>query len=495
MPAHHMRQIREYVRLRQIPAVPGVAAPIGPGPRVAVDDAFGVGEGAWVAVPEPGAADGPFPFPFQGFRRLGGLWGVGGGGRAALVGMVGEEGVELVGAAEAGAHDEGVVVVVGGGMSTNEHLDGPSEERKGLVGELAKALNNEPVLPAFWACAHVCDLERLRWLVANAQKAPYFVAAFADQCFRLALAWRQSPADDQKSQVSDSGSSDGGRPRKRLKRAGGPRALAEERDRERCVFTKAAPYQVAHIYPNCLIESSNTRRISHFWNVLQAFWTQDKINSWRSLIFRDPENPLKPFDACFNLICMNNTMHTLWGDGHFAIRPLNYNDDKTKLEAEIHWLPRYNHGPLDSIPLDTPTLSSRGLQNSSYRNGVQTVPIHIDGQSITSGHKVVFETTDPKRLPLPSRELLEMQWALNRVLSMSAAVEYQGYDEDDDDDDMLVGEAAPSQGPVERHSESSSDEQENSFLTSLDPSPIKTTTAVDTSEQSEVEAGGATAGL
>ncbi|KAL2364922.1 hypothetical protein RJZ56_002184 [Blastomyces dermatitidis] len=115
MPAHHMRQIREYVRLRQIPAVPGVAAPIGPGPRVAVDDAFGVGEGAWVAVPEPGAADGPFPFPFQGLLRLGGLWGVGGGGAAALVGMVGEEGVELVGAAEAGAHDEGVVVVVGGG--------------------------------------------------------------------------------------------------------------------------------------------------------------------------------------------------------------------------------------------------------------------------------------------------------------------------------------------------------------------------------------------
>lgn len=392
-------------------------------------------------------------------------------------------------------------------MSTNEHLDGPCEERKRLLDELAKALNNEPVLPAFWACAHVCDLERLEWLVENAQKAPYFVAAFADQCFKLALAWRQSPTDNQRSQVSDSGSgsSEGGRPRKRPRRAAG---LAQERDGERCVFTKAAPYQVAHIYPNCFIESPNTRRIPHFWKVLEAFWTQEKINSWRLLRFHDSENPLKPFDACFNLICMNNAMQALWRDGRFAIRPLTYNDNKTKLEAEIHWLPRYNHGPLDTISLDTPTLSSRDLQNSSYRNGVPTVPIHIDGQSITSGHKVVFETTDPKQLPLPSRELLEMQWVLNRVLSMSAAAEYQGYDEDEDDDDdnMPVRETTRSvedwlgsngfqQGPAESDSKSSSDEQGNSFLMSLDPSPIRTTTAVGTIEQSEVEAGGATGGL
>ncbi|OJD15615.1 hypothetical protein AJ78_04135 [Emergomyces pasteurianus Ep9510] len=392
-------------------------------------------------------------------------------------------------------------------MSTNEHLDGPCEERKRLVDELAKALNYEPVLPAFWACVHVCDLERLRWLVENAQKAPYFVAAFADQCLRLALAWRQSPTDYPTPRASLSGSSDEWRPSKRLKRAAGPKALAEERDGERCVFTKKWPYEVAHIYPHCLIESPNTRRIPHFWKVLVAFWTEDKINSWRSMIFRDPENSLTPCDACFNLICMNDAIHSLWGDGHFAIRPLNYNDDKTKLEAEIHWLPKYNHGPLDIIPLETPTLSSRGLQNSFHRNGIQTVPIQIDGQSITSGHKVVFETTDPERLPLPSRELLEMQWALNRVLSMSAAAEYQGYDEDDDDDDdddgMLVGEAPRSvmawlgstdfqQGPAEPHSENSSDEQESSCPTSLDPSPIKTTTVVDTSEQSEAEAGGAT---
>ncbi|PGH04052.1 hypothetical protein GX51_03722 [Blastomyces parvus] len=168
---------------------------------------------------------------------------------------------------------------------------------------------------------------------------------------------------------------------------------------------------------------------------------------------------------------------------HIAIRPLNYDDDKTKLEAEIHWLPRYNHGPLDTIPLDTPTLSSRDLQNSSSRNGVPTIPIRIDGH----------------------RELLEMQWALNRVLSMSAAAEYQGDNEDDDDDDMPVGEAARSvgdwlgsndflQGTAEPDSENSSDEQENSFFTSFDPSH-QTTTAVDTGEQSEVEARGATAQL
>jgi len=62
-----------------------------------------------------------------------------------------------------------------------------------------------------------------------------------------------------------------------------------------------------------------------------------------------------------------------------------------------------------------------------------------------SGARFTFTTTDPDERPLPSKHLLEMQWALQRVTAMAAAEEqfYEGsYDDSMSDGNMnMVNDA------------------------------------------------------
>jgi hypothetical protein len=44
-----------------------------------------------------------------------------------------------------------------------------------------------------------------------------------------------------------------------------------------------------------------------------------------------------------------------------------------------------------------------------------------------------FTTKDPQNLPLPSLELLEMQWVLQRLVGMCGAAEWPSLDLDNDD--------------------------------------------------------------
>jgi hypothetical protein len=52
---------------------------------------------------------------------------------------------------------------------------------------------------------------------------------------------------------------------------------------------------------------------------------------------------------------------------------------------------------------------------------------------IHSGDTFTFTTKDPKKLPLPSLELLEMQWVLQRLVGMSGAAGWPSLDMFDDD--------------------------------------------------------------
>jgi hypothetical protein len=61
-----------------------------------------------------------------------------------------------------------------------------------------------------------------------------------------------------------------------------------------------------------------------------------------------------------------------------------------------------------------------------------------DGSSlrrIYSGETFTFTTKDPKNLPLPSMELLEMQWLLQRLVAMSGAAGWPIFDDTVGDDD------------------------------------------------------------
>jgi len=61
--------------------------------------------------------------------------------------------------------------------------------------------------------------------------------------------------------------------------------------------------------------------------------------------------------------------------------------------------------------------------------------IEDDGSTprIRSGEILTLTTKDPDELPLPSVELLEMQWFLQRLVGMSGAARWPTLDLDDDD--------------------------------------------------------------
>jgi hypothetical protein len=52
---------------------------------------------------------------------------------------------------------------------------------------------------------------------------------------------------------------------------------------------------------------------------------------------------------------------------------------------------------------------------------------------IRSGETFTFTTKDPQNLPLPSLELLEMQWVLQRLVGMCGAAGWPILNLDDDD--------------------------------------------------------------
>ena len=210
---------------------------------------------------------------------------------------------------------------------------------------------------------------------------------------------------------------------------------AKKRDNETCVITSIPPIEICHIYPRSLLSESRTGHLRNaippFWSLLRMFFNKEHIDLWHREIFRDPGNPDRGVERCENLICLTPQLHRYWGMGKCAFRPLRESFDRTELELEFHWLPKHSHGPLDNVPLDQQQLSTEGLRDSG--GSIQTTS---DFSPLCSGHTFTLRTEDPVCLPLPSFALLQMQWKLNQIVSLSAAAEDAEWEEETDDGDV-----------------------------------------------------------
>ena len=101
------------------------------------------------------------------------------------------------------------------------------------------------------------------------------------------------------------------------------------------------------------------------------------------------------------------------------------------------WQVPNKYQPESRIDLLTEPASSEGLDRGgghwlNYDDGGSSAPFIHSGQVFT------FKTTDPEKLPLPSMELLEMQWYLQRLVAMSGAADWPSLVWDDDDDDNII---------------------------------------------------------
>ncbi|CAI7593380.1 unnamed protein product [Penicillium manginii] len=172
------------------------------------------------------------------------------------------------------------------------------------------------------------------------------------------------------------------------------------------------------------------------WAWLEYFWGKTKVAEWRSAILGKGES--LDTEKVENLFCLAESIHRYWDYSICAFRPISINNEKTSMHIAFHWLPlrekltsqRNDFLPIDKHPYpDNPT----GFTETPGEN---IFVFHmITKQVVPSGYIFQIKTDDPKKRPLPSFALLEMQWHLSRIVAMQGAGES---DESDDDDDIVT---------------------------------------------------------
>lgn len=175
----------------------------------------------------------------------------------------------------------------------------------------------------------------------------------------------------------------------------------------------------------------------------------------------------------------------MWNDGFLAFRPLGYHDEMRKLDIQVFWQPNQGHRLNDRIPITKKAISSGGLALTSRFDGVLTRRIAVgdEAEFVKSGHIFTLRTHDPIDHPLPSKELLEMQWYLNRVVSLSGAAGTAEFEVDSDD---IPGSTAGSKGfQVQQWVDSFSDAYSSPNMPSRPPAPFPATSSTEGNSESE----------
>jgi hypothetical protein len=192
-----------------------------------------------------------------------------------------------------------------------------------------------------------------------------------------------------------------------------------------------------------------------FWAHLKNFWSREKVATWEAELF--------PAGICefgvervYNLITLSRTAHDLWGRGAFALKPISESDDKMTLEVQFFWQKKQTDTQQTMSLLTTPS-STEGLDQNigAFGSAARLVQLPRNGindiRSIQSGDLFKLQTDDPETKPLPSFQLLELQWFLQRIQGMAGAADinwspYSDFSSDDEEEipDLLLDEVRES---------------------------------------------------
>jgi hypothetical protein len=214
-----------------------------------------------------------------------------------------------------------------------------------------------------------------------------------------------------------------------------------------CVLTGSDIVEVAHIYPFSQLRypEEDTFGARHiFWDHLKDFWPEEKVATWVAQLF--PRGLCGIGDERVdNRITLSSFAHDLWNGGAFALKPVSMSDDKTALTVQFFWQKRQaNTKPAMSL-LTTP-YSTRGLEhNTATGAGINRLHDERRREEIKSGDVFELKTDDTAAKPLPSFQLLELQWFLTRVVGMAGAAFPEDldseYDSAENVPDLTFGEA------------------------------------------------------
>ncbi|OCK95594.1 uncharacterized protein K441DRAFT_555677 [Cenococcum geophilum 1.58] len=323
---------------------------------------------------------------------------------------------------------------------SDEDYNIPTSERTELLTNLKSLLEVDLVSPTFWACCQLSDIKILKGLVDTAKINPSFVLGYDTPVSVVPRLWQFSGSKKTKETYRTTNNSDG---KKWVSRLDSAKDRCIERDNGECVLTKANEPQATHIFPYSMLnKTANTSHArytaqSSFWSLLKVFWDKDRVDKWRKKIFPDPQHPDTGVDSCFNLICLTATAHGYWNNGHFALKPLKLSEDEKELTIQFFWQPQYDHKLTDNVDLLMESVSSKDLdlvEKEEKKCFLTRISDDLSTPKIKSGDIFTLTTDDPGRRPLPSLELLEMQWILQRITAMSGAAGTPEIDWSDDGD-------------------------------------------------------------
>ncbi|KAK1149605.1 hypothetical protein N8T08_005154 [Aspergillus melleus] len=305
-------------------------------------------------------------------------------------------------------------------------------KRVALISQIFNENQLSSVDSITWALVWLADLSALEAMV-TISSIPYGRMVTKDQLstdrFPVIKEWllrfRNPAAKNDDEGTAWSGRPTGGNTKSSSQTCDDPGEATLKRDRHKCIVTKAGePNDAAHIFGRALgIRHQQKDAHEAFWETLKLFWSTERIKNWHEAVFgvEGTETPK-------NMMTLNKTVHALWGKARFAFRPIQ--STATELKMELHWLP----GP-EKNKINLCEKPKDGRPAASLLNCRLWDCENFD--MIVSGHLITLTTSDPEKMPLPSFAILELQWFLTRVATMSGAADF--VEPDDENDDELYG--------------------------------------------------------
>ncbi|KAJ5653248.1 hypothetical protein N7490_000251 [Penicillium lividum] len=300
------------------------------------------------------------------------------------------------------------------GTTADENHNIRTGARTTLLRKLHAVCGQESLPVPFWACLQLCSISKLKFTIWLAENWLDDFLAMAEIFRKLPCKWveRASIPPYIPYQTSEH-----------------TQSAARERDLSRCVLTGAEkPVKLVCIFPDSAVADLPNRSITDhgFWKLMYALWDPEIVKRWRNAIFPYPNNPTYAAinDPSF-LISLRHDLSIAWVSGLFALRPVSVTKDKFQLEVEFHWL---SHGDRDSSKFCAATETAFSTQG---RKGSKEMTLTLTDKRgepflVASGHRFVLRTDDPVLRPLPSFELLDMQWYVNRIVAMAGTRELRG---------------------------------------------------------------------
>ena len=181
-------------------------------------------------------------------------------------------------------------------------------------------------------------------------------------------------------------------------------ALCKTRDGNKCVITaNAYPHanpsntrndtdvKVTHLAPISL-EGGKCIKNAPFWNMLRLFFSDKKVNSWITATRVTTDTS--------NMICLSEGAAQALATARYALKPRSLNANRTEMETEFFALPGgYHSGKRDIMA--KPLFDAAGKKSEGVYVGVRLI------------------TQNSRVYELPSWEILELAWHMNRVAALS----------------------------------------------------------------------------